>query len=346
MRKTLAAISTYVAGAFASEQNLGEFIQYVGQHGKSYNTMEEFQMRFERYNRADSFIKEHYQKNGPEPSFEVAHNKFSDWTEQEYKVLLGYKPMKGKKRTPKGMKVVDVSALAASVDWREKNAVTPVKNQAHCGSCWAFATSAILEGAHSIQTGQLLSFSEQLWVDCVKNQSAYGYISEPEPCCAGCNGGDYDASFSWAGNNSINFVLENDYKYKMVEGTCEYESKDQTRVQVTSYTDVPANSSADLLAALNQQPVGVGVDAGELPFQTYSSGIIDSAACLKGTNHAITAVGYGVRASDNMQYFIVKNSWGSTWGEAGYVRISTAAGTGNGICGVLESPSWATTTTK
>merc|ERR1712166_744312 len=137
MRKTLAAISTYVAGAFASEQNLGEFIQYVGQHGKSYNTMEEFQMRFERYNRADSYIKEHYQKNGAEPSFNVAHNKFSDWTEQEYKVLLGYKPMKGKKRTPKGMKVVDVSALPASVNWRDHNAVTPVKNQAHCGSCWA-----------------------------------------------------------------------------------------------------------------------------------------------------------------------------------------------------------------
>jgi len=179
----------------------------------------------------------------------------------------------------------------------------------------------------------------------VKNQSAYGYISEPEPCCNGCNGGDYDASFSWAGNNSINFVLENDYKYQMKDGTCEYESKDQTRIQVVSYTDVQANSTSDLMAALAQQPVGVAVDAGQLPFQTYTSGIINSSACYTQQNHAITAVGYGTRASDSMQYFIVKNSWGSTWGEAGYVRIQ-ATGSGVGICGVLESPSWAQTTTK
>lgn len=117
-------------------------------------------MRLERYNRAEAFIKEHYQQNGADPSFHVGHNEFSDWTEAEYKVLLGYKPMKGKKRTPKGMKAMDLSAIPTSMDWRQHNAVTPVKNQAACGSCWAFATSAILEGAHSIQTGQLLSFSE------------------------------------------------------------------------------------------------------------------------------------------------------------------------------------------
>jgi len=226
MKQAISAISTLTVGTVASEQNLGEFMQFVSTHGKSYGTMEEFSMRLERYNRADAYIKGHYEKNGPEPSFHVGHNKFSDWTEQEYKVLLGYKPMKGKKRTPKGEVAVDTTTLPESIDWRQHNAVNPVKNQGHCGSCWAFATSAILEGAHSVNTGELLSFSEQLWTDCVKGQSAYGYISEPEPCCAGCNGGDYDASFSWAGNNTINFVLEDDYKYQMVEGTCEYESKD------------------------------------------------------------------------------------------------------------------------
>jgi C1A family cysteine protease len=135
--------------------------------------------------------------------------------------------MKGKKRTTRTkINDEDVAALPSAVDWRNHNAVTPVKNQAHCGSCWAFATSAILEGAEAIRTGQLNSFSEQLWVSCVKGVDDYGYISEPTPCCAGCNGGDYDASFSWAGNNTKNFILEADYKYQMVDGVCEYESKD------------------------------------------------------------------------------------------------------------------------
>lgn len=100
------------------------------------------------------------------------------------------------------------------------------------------------------------------------------------------------------------------------------------------------------MMAVAQQPVGVGVDAGELPFQTYKNGIIDSAACLKGTNHAITAVGYGTRASDNMNYWIVRNSWGPEWGEAGYVRIQNTGTNDKGICGINESPAWATTTTK
>jgi len=91
--------------------------------------------------------------------------------------------------------------------------VTPVKDQAHCGSCWAFATAATLEGSHAVNTGQLLSFSEQQWVSCVKDQAAYGYISEPEPCCYGCNGGDNDASYSYAMQNDVNMVLENDWKY-------------------------------------------------------------------------------------------------------------------------------------
>jgi len=88
----------------------------------------------------------------------------------------------------------------------------------------------------------LLSFSEQLWVSCVKDQSAYGYISEPEPCCYGCKGGDYDASFSWAGNNSKSLILEENWRYLMANGTCEYDSKGKTNIQVESYTDVPANN--------------------------------------------------------------------------------------------------------
>lgn len=155
--------------------------------------------------------------------------------------------------------------MPVSIDWRERHTVTPVKDQGACGSCWTFATTAVLEGAHARNTGQLLSFSEQLFVSCVKNITDYGYISEPSPCCYGCNGGDYDASFAWAGNNSISLVLESEMRYKMANGTCDLGSG-KTRVQVESYTDIPANTPAYMKIALSHQPIGVGVDAAQLPF--------------------------------------------------------------------------------
>jgi len=183
-----------------------EFMQYIGEHQKSYASMEEFQARMKRWHGADKYIKAHALTKDAE-HFSVRHNKFSDWTEEEYKGMLG---LKRRARNPdmlwtnqKNETMLQGVPVPTSIDWRERHAVTPVKDQGACGSCWTFATTAVLEGAHARNTGQLLSFSEQLFVSCVKNISDYGYISEPQPCCGGCNGGDYDASFAWAGNNSI-----------------------------------------------------------------------------------------------------------------------------------------------
>jgi len=145
---------------------------------------------------------------------------------------------------------INAADLPVNIDWRDKRCVGPVKDQESCGSCWAFATTAILESAHCINTGQLLSFSEQLFVSCVKNVSGYGYISEPQPCCGGCNGGDYDATFAWAGNNSIQLVLEENERYLAVDGVCNYDGKGKTNVMVESYTDIPANNSAAMKVAL------------------------------------------------------------------------------------------------
>jgi len=215
---------------------------YTAKHGKSYSTMEEFGMRHARWNRAETYIREHNEKNAS-ANYQVGHNQFSDYTESEYNAMLGYKAMKkapqpkvevsAAAQVPVGRGcgfscntasdctspcgvcddgfcqaqatvkeddtevAAQIKALPANLDWRDHNAVNPVKNQGQCGSCWAFATAAILEGAHSIETQgkELVSLSEQMFVDCVHGQYDYGYISEPMPCCAGCNGGDYDASF-------------------------------------------------------------------------------------------------------------------------------------------------------
>jgi len=128
----------------------------------------------------------------------------------------------------------------------------------------------------------------------------------------------------------------------MANGTCEYEAKGKTRVQVESYTDIPENNPDYMKIALSHQPIGVGVDAGEYPFQNYKNGVITSADCFKASNHAITAVGYGVTPA-GMEFWIVKNSWGNSWGENGYVRIQNTGEMDHGICGINESTSFATT---
>jgi C1A family cysteine protease len=162
--------------------------------------------------------------------------------------MLGYIP---RTRNPENLWTVQKSEeeilggppMPVSIDWRERHTVTPVKDQGQCGSCWTFATTAVLEGAHARNTGQLLSFSEQLFVNCVLNVTDFGYNSEPtNNCCYGCGGGDYDASFAWAGNNSISLVLEADMRYTAADGECAYNSSGHTRVQVVSYTDIPANT--------------------------------------------------------------------------------------------------------
>ena len=170
-------------------------MNYVSKYNKAYDTIEEFEMRLNNFNKVEEQIRNHQERN--DVSHTLAHNQFSDWTDAEFQKILGLKERDEKRNKPiRESRINNVnSAYPTSWDWRQHNAVTGVKNQAACGSCWAFATSATLEGAHAVSTGQLLSFSEQQWVSCVKDQAAYGYISEPEPCCYGCNGGDNDASY-------------------------------------------------------------------------------------------------------------------------------------------------------
>jgi len=139
--------------------------------GLSYGTQEEFDFRFQIYQQKDAEIQK---INAEQDSFTVGHNQFSTYTDAEYKRLLGYKMPKNAEQA--AVVVLDETAIPASVDWRTKGAVNPVKNQGQCGSCWAFSATAVTEGHHFIQTGQLLNLSEQQVVDCDK--TSYG-----------CNGG-------------------------------------------------------------------------------------------------------------------------------------------------------------
>eukprot|EP00026_Physarum_polycephalum_P015010 Phypoly_transcript_15588.p1 GENE.Phypoly_transcript_15588~~Phypoly_transcript_15588.p1 ORF type:complete len:287 (+),score=60.12 Phypoly_transcript_15588:59-862(+) len=213
----------------------------------------------------------------------------------------------------------------ASVDWRNSNAVTAVKNQGQCGDCWAFSTTGSVEGIHAISTGNLVSLSEQNLMDC---SSSYGNN--------GCNGGLMDNAFQYIiANDGVD--TEASYPYQGVQGTCNYTTSD-VGATISSYTDVTSGDEGALEDAVAQQPVSVAIDASHESFQLYTSGVYYEPACSSTQlDHGVLAIGYGTQGSSD--YWLVKNSWGTTWGIQGYIMMARNQ---NNNCGIATSASYPT----
>jgi C1A family cysteine protease len=215
-----------------------------------------------------------------------------------------------------------------SIDWRKKNAVTHVKNQGNCGSCWSFSSTGSIEGAWSIKNNNLYNLSEQMLMDC---SNLYGNN--------GCQGGLMDNAFKYVIDND-GLCTEDEYPYKEKEGICKSRLCRKV-VQISDYSDVTPNDEKILKRAVAQQPISVAIQANLSSFHFYKSGIYQDDDCGTGLDHGVLIVGYGTDKVKGLDYWIVKNSWSPQWGENGYVRIlRNYDKSDSGMCGIAVQPSF------
>jgi len=202
--------------------------------------------------------------------------------------------------------------------------VTAPKNQGTCGSCWSFSTTGALEGAWQIATGKLVSLSEQQLVDCSTDNN-------------GCGGGSMDTAFSYLEKSGS--CTESSYPYKAKSGTCHETSctVGAPKGSVVGYFDVPTNDEKALMEAVAQQPVAVAIEADQMAFQLYNKGILTK-ECGHKLDHGVLLVGYGTE--NGVDYWKVKNSWGASWGEQGYIRLERGSTKTEGECGIKAQASY------
>ena len=303
------AIAAIATSAFAALEADAAFFHYVSSHGKSYLTTAEFEARKANYLRADAIIEEI--NSNPESMMVAGHNPYSDYSEAEWARMRGLTdlPLMAEHGEKQGY---DASMpMADTVNWVTAGHVSGVKNQGQCGSCWAFSSTGALEAANSIAGRGMTLLSEQQLVDCSRS---YGNM--------GCSGGWYYYSYNYlqAGNS---LETEDQYAYTARDGTCSYQGVGQ--VTASSHVSVQQDTNA-IKQALNQQPVNVAVDAACSAFSYYQSGVLMTSQCSASIDHAILAVGYGVE--NGVEYFLVKNSWGTYWGDNGYIKMQISSGAG------------------
>jgi cathepsin L len=295
------ALIGFAASALVHAHEERSFLAHIREHGLAY-TGEEYNFRLGLFLAHVRWIREF---NAVERGFTVGLNEFSTLTPAEAALLCGSVPP-----PTSNLRVLDLSSVGAppaELDWRSQGVVQAIKNQGNCGACWAFAAVSAQESAWAIKTGQLTSLSEQNLIDCVTN-------------CKGCSGGNAEPAYAYViMKQAGNFNSEAKYGYQAAAGSCRYSAADA----LTNIKDMAAvtRSEAALQSAVaSYGPITVSIDASHQSFQAYRSGIYNETACSDiKTNHVVVVVGYGTSPSD---YWLVRNSWGKSWGEQGYIRMT------------------------
>lgn len=310
---------------------------WMVEHGIAYGSVEEEWRRFNVFLDNLEFVTAHNMRfsSGLE-SYDMKMNKMADMTHAEWKEkYLSYTPSthEEKENHHGYIGIHDPSYLRSvpdTVDWRTKNAVTDVKDQAQCGSCWSFASTGSMEGAWAIAKSQLTPLSEEQLIDCVNN----GQFD-----CK--TGGDMVEAFKYVIKVGGITSESHDAYHSKDHQKCAYKTGDSSFVaKFTGYKTVTTNDENALKSAVAQQPVAIAIDASHQSFQFYSTGVYTEKQCctkctMEQLDHGVLAVGYGTEGGKD--YWLVKNSWNSSWGDAGYIKIIR---NDNGRCGVPASPSY------
>ena len=301
------------------------FLNFQKRFNKIYSSQEELNQRFDIFKENLQTIIQH---NLEKHNFTMAINRFTDLSATEFKKnIVGPGLLQTTAASPCSPYSFQNSKVPDSVDWRTKNAVTPVKDQGQCGSCWSFSATGAMEGAWAIATNELLSLSEEQLVECSRSNGNLG-----------CKGGLMDNAFQYAMDNGM--CSEDSYPYTSSAGSAGLcKSSCESQVTIDACSDVEPSDQLALKEAVAFGPVSIAIEADQRIFQSYSSGVITSETCGTDLDHGVLIVGYGTE--NGVDYWLVKNSWSSDWGDQGYVKIERSDSKSDpGICGVAMQPSF------
>ncbi|KAF7837943.1 thiol protease aleurain-like [Senna tora] len=296
------------------------FASFAQRYGKQYDTVEEMKLRFQIFSQNLELIRSTNRKGLP---YTLGVNHFADWTWEEFKrKRLG--AAQNCSATLKGNHKLTDAILPVTKDWRKEGIVSPVKDQGNCGSCWTFSTTGALEAAHAQAFGKNISLSEQQLVDCAAAFNNFG-----------CNGGLPSQAFEYVKYNG-GLETEQSYPYTAEDGACKF-SPSNVAIQVHDSINITLGAEDELKHAVALvRPVSVAFEAVN-SFSFYKSGVYTSNTCgTKPTdvNHAVLAVGYGVE--NGIPYWLIKNSWGDSWGDHGYFKMEM----GKNMCGIATCASY------
>lgn len=306
-------------------------------HGKTYLSDEHETFRFDIFKENLEIIEKHNSEYSMGiHTYTLGVNYFADWSFDEFKSKM-FGTRVGNATRPKNnlgtfMRLPKHISLPDQVDWRKEGAVTEVKNQGECGSCWAFSTTGALEGANFRTNGKLVELSEQQLVDCSGKFENMG-----------CNGGLMDNAFEYVKENG-GVDTEQSYPYHAHQGRCHFKKK-SIGSKCSGFNDITSGNEEALKEAVaTVGPISIAIDATEGKFMLYREGVLIDDTCGNTPDtldHGVLLVGYGtdkgLHGADAQDYWIVKNSWGPGWGEEGYVRMARNL---NNMCGVATTASY------